>query len=176
MPSKGTEDDKMYTEELDTRCFVKELVVKKSRFIGCVGPAATERDAQAFISAVSEKDASHNCWAFRVGTDVSRTSDDGEPSGTAGRPILAALERAGSVGEQCVCVVVRYFGGTKLGAGGLTRAYGQAAAGALADAPRRRRLKAKDYLVTVGHSRSVSCTYPANLDCSNDVCHVQGIE
>jgi putative IMPACT (imprinted ancient) family translation regulator len=147
------DDNQAYAIELDTACHVKELVVKNSRFIGCVGRAATARDAMAFIAAVREDGASHNCWAFRIRGGVSRYSDDGEPSSTAGPPILRALECAGSVGEDCVCVVVRYFGGTKLGTGGLARAYRQAAAAALADAPQRRRLKTTNMVVTVGHSR-----------------------
>lgn len=120
-----------HTTELSYACHVKELIVKKSRFIAHAGPAASSADALAFIAAVSEADASHNCWAFAVGSDVARKSDDGEPSGTAGVPILAAIERAGL--DNAVVCVVRYFGGTKLGAGGLARAYGESAAACLAE-------------------------------------------
>lgn len=106
-----------------------EYEEKKSRFIAFVAPAATEEEAEAFIDDVRKKhyDARHNCSAFIIGRnrEITRCSDDGEPSGTAGRPILEVL-----LGEELtnvVAVVTRYFGGTLLGTGGLVRAYTQAA-------------------------------------------------
>ena len=85
-----------------------------------------------FVRARSDPAASHNCFAYRIGTEY-RFSDDGEPGGTAGRPMLSALEGSGFDG---VCVLVtRYYGGTQLGAGGLVRAYGGAASAVLEDAP-----------------------------------------
>jgi uncharacterized YigZ family protein len=104
-----------------------EDTIKRSRFIGTAGPAATVDEAQRFVSALRERyrDATHNAWAFAVGVGDSALrgmSDDGEPSGTAGQPILARIEGSG-LGDLVV-VVTRYFGGTKLGTGGLVRAYG----------------------------------------------------
>ncbi len=107
-----------------------ETKIKRSRFIGTVRPTATVDEADAFLDAVSREfhDAAHNCFAYRIGLEqdqVVRFSDDGEPSGTAGRPILDALDRFELV-DTCV-VVTRYFGGIKLGTGGLSRAYRAAA-------------------------------------------------
>jgi uncharacterized YigZ family protein len=104
-----------------------EQTISRSRFLTTVGHAATEEEARAFIGSVSEEfaDASHNCWAYVVGPpgDSSRVgmSDAGEPHGTAGRPMLGVLLGSG-VGD-IVAVVTRYFGGVKLGKGGLSRAY-----------------------------------------------------
>jgi uncharacterized YigZ family protein len=104
-----------------------EQTILRSRFITTIGRASTVEDARAFIGAVAEEyaDASHNCWAYVVGppADSSRAgmSDAGEPHGTAGRPMLDVLLGSG-VGD-IVAVVTRYFGGTKLGKGGLSRAY-----------------------------------------------------
>ncbi|MXW22877.1 MAG: DUF1949 domain-containing protein [Candidatus Dadabacteria bacterium] len=103
-----------------------ELVIKKSRFVAAVGRAATRRDAEDFIESVRDLHpaASHNCYAFVAcapgGTDIG-FGDDGEVSGTAGRPMFTLLEHSG-IGEV-VAVVSRYFGGIKLGPGGLLRAY-----------------------------------------------------
>jgi uncharacterized YigZ family protein len=102
-----------------------EIVEKKSRFIATVRPVSTEEEALGFIDEMRKKyyDARHNCWAFIVGTDnvITRSSDDGEPSGTAGRPMLEVL--AGSGIHNIAVVVTRYFGGVLLGTGGLVRAY-----------------------------------------------------
>ena len=104
--------------------------IKGSRFIAGVCPILTEEQARMFLLAARAKHpkATHHCLAFRCGT-VARASDDGEPSGTAGRPILAQLDAAGI--ENAAAVVVRYYGGRKLGAGGLARAYGAATRAAL---------------------------------------------
>ena len=108
-----------------------ELVVKKSRFIGRVAPAQTAEAAAAFVTIVraAHHDAGHNAWAYNLRDGQQRYSDDGEPQGTAGQPILEALQKQGL--EDCVAVVTRYFGGVLLGTGGLTRAYGQAASAAI---------------------------------------------
>ena len=102
-----------------------ELVEKKSRFIATVRPAASEEEAAAFIEEMKKKyyDARHNCSAFVIGSraQITRSSDDGEPSGTAGRPMLEVL--LGSEIRNIAAVVTRYFGGTLLGPGGLVRAY-----------------------------------------------------
>ena len=108
--------------------------IKHSRFIAHAAPVESPQAALAFIARVADIDATHNCWAYRIGGDY-RSSDDGEPAGTAGRPILAAIEGQGY--DQVVAVVTRWYGGIKLGAGGLVRAYGGAAAECLRQAERR---------------------------------------
>ena len=110
------------------------LEVKHSRFIAHAAPVEHPEQALAFIARVSDPNATHNCWAYRIGAEY-RSSDDGEPAGTAGRPILAAIEGQGY--DQVVAVVTRWFGGIKLGAGGLVRAYGGAAAECLRLAQRK---------------------------------------
>lgn len=111
--------------------------IKGSRFLALVAQAGSEEEAMAHIAAVRKQHhaARHHCWAWRIGQqgETSRSSDDGEPSGSAGRPILQAIEGADIT--FVVAVVTRYFGGTKLGVGGLVRAYGGAAAEALSRAP-----------------------------------------
>ena len=106
-----------------------EIIEKKSRFIANVLPVDTEEEATSFISSIKKQyyDARHNCFAYIIGKDIPiiRFSDDGEPSGTAGKPILDVLQGEGL--ENVVVVVTRYFGGTLLGTGGLVRAYGKAA-------------------------------------------------
>lgn len=121
--------------------------VRHSRFLAHAGPAASPDVAMAFIAAVRQDDATHNCWAYRVG-DQYRSSDDGEPSGTAGRPILAAIDGQGL--DQVVVVVARWFGGIKLGAGGLVRAYGGAAAQCLRTASRRPLVRLRGLQVRAG--------------------------
>lgn len=110
-------------------CGEGEIVEKKSRFIGQIKSAATEEEAYAFIEQVKKKhyNARHNCFAFSIGTEmpVLRFSDDGEPQGTAGKPILEVIKSSG-ICNICI-VVTRYFGGTLLGTGGLIRAYTEAA-------------------------------------------------
>ncbi len=105
-----------------------EFEEKKSRFIATIEPVSSEEEAAAFVAAMKKKywDARHNCSAFIIGDNgqKSRCSDDGEPSGTAGRPMLDVLEGA-HVTNACV-VVTRYFGGTLLGTGGLVRSYSAA--------------------------------------------------
>ncbi|WP_109125785.1 YigZ family protein [Dyella sp. C11] len=107
--------------------------IKKSRFLAQAAPVQTPEQALAFLRQVSDPAATHNCWAYRIGQDY-RFNDDGEPGGTAGRPILQAIEGQGI--DQAVVVVTRWYGGIKLGAGGLVRAYGGAAAECLRRADR----------------------------------------
>ena len=109
------------------------IEVRHSRFLAQAIPAAAPVDALAALPGLSTPDANHNCWAFRCG-DAYRSSDDGEPAGTAGRPILAAIDGQGL--DRVLVVVTRWFGGIKLGAGGLVRAYGGAAAECLRTAHR----------------------------------------
>jgi len=110
------------------------LEVKHSRFLAQAAPVATPDDALAFLREIAVPDATHNCWAYRIGGEY-RSSDDGEPAGTAGRPILAAIDGQGF--DRVMVVVTRWYGGIKLGAGGLVRAYGGAAAECLRTAPRQ---------------------------------------
>lgn len=100
-----------------------EFVEKKSRFIGRVWPVETEEEALAHIQDMKKQhyDATHNCWAYIIRDGAVRFSDDGEPGGTAGMPMLQVLQREGLF--NVCCVVTRYFGGILLGAGGLVRAY-----------------------------------------------------
>ncbi len=105
-----------------------EQIVKKSRFLAVAGPVASEQEAKTFIADHSHAGANHNCWAWRVGQS-SRSSDDGEPGGTAGKPILQALDRLQV--DRAAIVVTRWFGGVLLGSGGLVRAYGGTAAACL---------------------------------------------
>ncbi len=100
-----------------------EFIEKKSRFIGRLWPVETEEAALEKIQAMKKQhyDATHNCWAYIIRDGAVRFSDDGEPGGTAGMPMLQVLQREGLY--NCVCVVTRYFGGVLLGAGGLVRAY-----------------------------------------------------
>ena len=100
-----------------------EFIEKKSRFIGRIWPVETEEAALEKIQEMKKQhyDATHNCWAYIIHGGAVRFSDDGEPGGTAGMPMLQVLQREGL--HNCVCVVTRYFGGILLGAGGLVRAY-----------------------------------------------------
>ncbi|MBL8298792.1 MAG: YigZ family protein [Rhodanobacteraceae bacterium] len=95
--------------------------IRKSRFCCQVAPVASPQAALAFLAQVSDLRATHNCWAYRIGQQY-RYSDDGEPAGTAGKPMLQAIDGQGF--DQVVAVVTRWYGGIKLGAGGLMRAYG----------------------------------------------------
>lgn len=134
----------------------RETVVDNSRFIGTVGPAASVKEAQAFIAQVSNAfaDATHNCWAYVIGppgaTGQVGMSDDGEPHNTAGRPMLNVLLHS-DVGDV-VAVVTRYFGGTKLGRGGLVRAYGQAVQAALEVGTRIEKIAWSYLKLTVGYA------------------------
>ncbi len=126
------------------------LEVKKSRHLARAEPVESPEAALAFIARVAVPDATHNAWAYRIGA-AYRFSDDGEPAGTAGKPILAAIDGQGLDGV--VVVVTRWFGGIKLGAGGLVRAYGGAAAEALRTAPRRPIVRLERVDVQVGFAQ-----------------------
>lgn len=129
-----------------------EYIEKKSRFLGLVLPVTTEAEARAQLEAVKKReyDARHNCWAYVLHTGQKRYSDDGEPQGTAGQPMLNVFQREGV--ENVVCVVTRYFGGVLLGAGGLTRAYAKSAKDAL-DAAGKARMR-------LWSAVTVDCPYP----------------
>lgn len=113
-----------------------EMVIRKSRFIGFVSPAETEIQALSFLRMLKEehRNATHHCYAYIIGENngIMRYSDDGEPGGTAGLPIMEVLKNRKVV--NCCVVVVRYFGGVLLGTGGLARAYSQSCQLALDDA------------------------------------------
>jgi|YNPBryunderm2012_1023409.scaffolds.fasta_scaffold07877_3 uncharacterized YigZ family protein len=131
-----------------------ELLVVNSRFIATVGPAPGVEAAKAFVAAIRQElpGASHHCYAFLVGhraTVTAGMSDDGEPAGTAGRPMLAVLRGSG-LGDVVV-VVTRYFGGTLLGTGGLVRAYGDAVKAVLAVLPRGERIPVRRLTAWLGY-------------------------
>lgn len=111
----------------------EEFIVNKSRFIGYGTPCETEEEALRFLADIRKKhkDATHNCYAYIIGLNsgIMRYSDDGEPGGTAGLPIIEVMKARGVV--NCAVVVTRYFGGVLLGAGGLVRAYAQGSKTAL---------------------------------------------
>ena len=102
-----------------------EADIRKSRFLALAAPLESPEAAQAFLDAARDPQATHNCWAWRFGAQY-RFHDDGEPGGTAGRPILQAIESQGY--DRVAVLVIRWFGGIKLGTGGLARAYGGTAA------------------------------------------------
>ncbi|AQS70748.1 YigZ family protein [Streptomyces pactum] len=138
------------------RAGVHETEINRSRFLCALAPAATEQEAQAFVAAVRKEhaDATHNCWAYVIGADaaVQKASDDGEPGGTAGVPMLQMLLRRDM--RYVVAVVTRYYGGVKLGAGGLIRAYGGAVGEALDDLGTLTRRRFRLATVTVDHHRA----------------------
>ncbi|CAN4126767.1 unnamed protein product [Withania somnifera] len=119
-----------FTTLKERAIFEKEI--KKSKFIAIAGHISDEGSAQSFLSEVRDPRATHNCWAYKVGEQY-RTNDDGEPSGTAGKPIHSAIASSGL--DRVMVVVIRHFGGIKLGTGGLVRAYGGVAAECLRNAP-----------------------------------------
>ncbi|WP_327685348.1 YigZ family protein [Streptomyces sp. NBC_00467] len=135
---------------------VHETEINRSRFICALAPAATEEEAQAFVARVRREHpaASHNCFAYVIGADaaVQKASDDGEPGGTAGVPMLQMLMRRDV--RYVVAVVTRYYGGVKLGAGGLIRAYGGAVGEALDTLGTLARQRFRLATVTVDHQRA----------------------
>lgn len=128
-----------------------ELKVVGSRFIADLYPVSTKEEIESYLDRIRKEfyDGSHHCYAYRIGANAEqvRAADDGEPSGTAGKPILMVIE--GAKLTNVLCVVTRYFGGTKLGTGGLARAYADAAKLAVEDAEIR----------TVYHMKELRLTY-----------------
>ena len=118
--------------------FRTEYIIEKSHFIATIAPVSTEEEAQAFIQRISKEfwDATHNCTAYAIGPrqEQQRSSDNGEPSGTAGKPMLEVLKK--TTITNVAVVVTRYFGGIKLGAGGLIRAYSHSVAKAVQEGPK----------------------------------------
>ncbi|MBT2400606.1 YigZ family protein [Streptomyces sp. ISL-100] len=138
------------------RAGVHEAEINRSRFLCALAPAATEREAQEFIARVRKEHptATHNCFAYVIGADASvqKASDDGEPGGTAGVPMLQMLLRREV--RYAVAVVTRYYGGVKLGAGGLIRAYGGVVGEALDAVGTITRQRFRLATVTVDHQRA----------------------
>ena len=146
-----------------------ELVEKRSRFIGQVWRVSSEEEARARIEETRKRyyDARHHCWCYRIREGgAERYSDDGEPQGTAGQPMLNVFQREGIT--DTVCVVTRYFGGILLGAGGLVRAYGKSAKDAL-DA-------AGVSVVRRWVAMEVPCTYAQFEEVRREVFHHGGVE
>ncbi|MFJ8074021.1 YigZ family protein [Streptomyces sp. NPDC096176] len=135
---------------------VHEIEINRSRFMCALAPAATEHEAQAFVARIRKEHptASHNCFAYVLGADaaVQKASDDGEPGGTAGVPMLQMLIRREV--RYVVAVVTRYYGGVKLGAGGLIRAYGSVVGEALDALGTVVRKRYRLATVTVEHQRA----------------------
>ncbi len=130
-----------------------ELLVKKSRFLGLIHPVADRAEAQAIVAGLraAHPDAAHVCWALLAGGQ-SAAVDDGEPGGTAGRPMLDVLRHQDL--EGVLAAVVRYYGGIKLGAGGLVRAYTDTVAQALLSAEK----------VAIVHTTELRCSVPYSLE------------
>lgn len=142
----ATGNRRLYTLD-QTERFEQEI--RKSRFIAIACPVDTEADAKARLAEVSDPSVNHNCWAWRIG-QAYRFSDDGEPSGTAGKPILQAID--GQALDRTLVVVTRWFGGILLGSGGLIRAYGGTAALCLRAAAKTEYVERATLAVSLGFS------------------------
>ncbi len=150
--------------------------IRKSRFLAKAAPVQSAEAALEFVQQVGDPTATHNCWAYRIGQQY-RFSDDGEPGGTAGKPILQAIDGQGL--DQTVVVVTRWYGGTKLGAGGLMRAYGGCAAECLRLAPRTPLIDLTELRVHCDYASSALLySRLAQFDAEriNEVAHNDGIE
>jgi uncharacterized YigZ family protein len=143
-----------------------EYEEKKSRFLGKAVHIESEEEAAAFIAGIRKQyyDARHNCyaWVLGEGSERKKSSDDGEPSGTAGQPILRVIEGSGCT--NVLVIVTRYFGGTLLGTGGLVRAYTQAARAALEDAQKARMCLCRKLAVTVEYGALDRLLYALRRD------------
>lgn len=138
-----------------------EIIEKKSRFIATVCPVKTEEQAKTWIEKIKKQywDATHNVFAYQIGehNEIQRFSDDGEPQGTAGMPVLDVLQRENI--KNTIIVVTRYFGGTLLGTGGLVRTYGKAAKQGLVSAGICEVSLYKKYHITVNYTDSGKIQY-----------------
>lgn len=143
------------------KCGQAEIIEKKSRFIASVSPVENEQDTLEFINNIKKKyyNANHNVFAYQIGekNEIQRQSDDGEPSGTAGKPVLDVLK--GEDIKNTVIVVTRYFGGTLLGTGGLVKAYGQCAKKGIVSAGLCENILYKTISVKVGYELSGKIEY-----------------
>ena len=129
-----------------------ELKIKRSIFIGHLGVCKNNEDVRAFLEQVEAKhrNATHNCWAYCFSADTEHCSDDGEPSGTAGKPILHAIKQSGMV--NLMVVVTRYYGGVKLGVRGLIEAYGQTAGEVISKTRRVLRVSSRELAICLPYS------------------------
>mgnify|MGYP001817439995 FL=1 len=130
-----------------------EETIKKSRFVAHGACVTSQAESLDFYESIADPEATHNCWAWRINFQV-RSSDDGEPSGTAGRPMLNVIERRGL--ENTMVVVTRYFGGIKLGVGGLVRAYSGATAKCLDKAGVVELFPLAEYIIRAGFEWAAS--------------------
>ena len=126
-----------------------EQEIRKSRFLAIACPVESEAEAKQYLAELSDPSANHNCWAFRIG-QTYRFSDAGEPSGTAGKPILQAID--GQALDRTLVIVTRWFGGILLGSGGLIRAYGGTAAMCLRAAAKTEYVERVSLTVSLGFS------------------------
>ena len=154
MNSESTSTDQHQTISSESQYYSSEIVIKKSRFIGYASHIDSWSEAQLRIDTIKDEHpkARHWCYAFCAGVNPvnERCSDDGEPTGTAGAPILNAIRSEGL--SDTICIVVRYFGGIKLGAGGLIRAYGNAARQVLRESSRTILIPKSTFIVEVSTS------------------------
>lgn len=143
-----------------------ETTIEKSRFIACLSPCASEEEARQYIASIRKEfpDATHVCSAYRIGS-IQHSSDNGEPAGTAGRPMLERLIHA-DLDQVCACVV-RYFGGIKLGTGGLVRAYGGIVQKAIDEAPKASEQSVSIY--TVSYPYELSGTFAGWLRSNSEI-------
>ncbi len=131
-----------------------EEKIKRSLFVGHLIPCRTQEEVRAALARVEaeSKNATHNCWAYRLGPEpeVEYSSDDGEPAGTAGKPILSAIRQSGMV--NLIVVVTRWFGGIQLGVRGLIEAYGKVADAAVAQAARVERIRSRRLVISLSYA------------------------
>ena len=159
-------DSQLYTV---SRPSCGEIRVRRSRFLGSLMPASHRQAAEDHIAKLRETyhDATHNCFAYRIDDQAFRYSDDGEPSGTAGKPILSMLEKYHI--WQCVLVVTRYFGGVKLGTGGLMRAYSKCAEETIKNSQLKKFVRYQQYHIQYPYNLSRNMQYLASkYDCVVD--------
>jgi len=142
---------------------VYEFTEKKSKFIGLCFPVQNEEEAIAYINEIrkEQKSTSHVVYAFSIGDSIQRSTDDGEPSGTAGRPVLEVIKNSGL--NNIIVLVVRYFGGILLGTGGLVRAYTASAQGVLQVAEKAEIIPAVKMLAGVNYADISALQYQAEL-------------
>jgi len=158
-----------------------EFIERKSRFIGYIKPITSEAEAVSFINSLKSRnwDATHNCYAYYLknnNTEIQRYSDDGEPQGTAGLPILEVIKKQGL--QDVVIVVTRYFGGILLGASGLIRAYGNGAVVAIEAAGKIHKILSRQVAVTVDYTDfgRVQNTLLAHSYIIEEVVYTQDVE
>lgn len=157
-----------------------EIEEKKSRFIANVLPISNEEEALSFLAKIKKQywDARHNCFAYTVGKnyELQRCSDDGEPSGTAGRPMLDVLTREGI--HDCIVIVTRYFGGTLLGTGGLVRAYQKATQEGLANSVVIEKMPGRQLTITTDYNGIGKIQYliAKNNITTIDTCYTDTVE